>query len=73
MTCFGTDGKDGNSDVAGAVVDIQTWELVKKENLIPEDYLNENNSNKFFERINCELKFGNTGTNLMDIGIMLIN
>ncbi|MDD3559128.1 MAG: DUF4147 domain-containing protein [Melioribacteraceae bacterium] len=73
LTCFGTDGKDGNSDVAGAVVDIQTWELVKKENLIPEDYLNENNSNKFFERINCELKFGNTGTNLMDIGIMLIN
>lgn len=73
LTCFGTDGKDGNSDAAGAVIDNKTWGVVEKLNLTPEDYLKENNSGKFFEEINCELKFGYTGTNVMDMGIMLIN
>ncbi len=73
LTCFGSDGIDGNSDAAGAVIDNTTWKLVNNKNLIPEDYLNENNSNKFFKKINCELKLGHTGTNVMDIGIMLMN
>lgn len=73
LTFFGTDGKDGNSESAGAVVDNSTWGKIENLKLNPEDYLRRNDTNSLFEKIDCSLITGNTGTNVMDVGIMIIN
>ncbi|BBB31835.1 hydroxypyruvate reductase [Thermotomaculum hydrothermale] len=64
-----TDGIDGNSDSAGVFVDSRTLKTIfENETLFSIDaYLLENNSKAFFEKYNCLLKTGYTGTNLLDI------
>ncbi|REL33693.1 DUF4147 domain-containing protein [Rhodohalobacter sp. SW132] len=68
----GTDGIDGPTDAAGAVVTNKTIKEAKKEGLDPEEYLRENDSYHFFEKAGGHLKPGPTGNNLMDLQITLI-
>jgi hydroxypyruvate reductase/glycerate 2-kinase len=68
----GTDGIDGNSDAAGAVVDCGTYERSQKLGLDPGEYLNNNDSNTFFKKTGDLIITGPTGTNVMDITILLI-
>ncbi|XP_973880.3 glycerate kinase [Tribolium castaneum] len=71
----GTDGIDGPTDAAGA---IGTSDLVNnslEENIKPDDYLNNNDSYTFYSKyLQGEhlIKIGHTGTNVMDIHVMLI-
>jgi hydroxypyruvate reductase/glycerate 2-kinase len=68
----GTDGTDGPTDAAGAIVDGQTVKKAKTTGLNPEEYLNNNDSYNFFKKIDELLVTGPTGTNVMDIQIMVI-
>ena len=68
----GTDGIDGNSEDAGAVIDSSSYEKAKKMGLDPYKYLENNDSNSFFTKIGDSIKTGYTGTNVMDITIMVI-
>ncbi len=68
----GTDGIDGNSEDAGAVVDSSSYKKVKKLGLDPYKYLENNDSNSFFTKIEDNIKTGYTGTNVMDITIILV-
>lgn len=68
----GTDGTDGPTDAAGAIVDGETIAKAEKLGLNPEEYLDNNDSYNFFKQINSLLITGHTGTNVMDIQIILI-
>jgi len=68
----GTDGTDGPTDAAGAIVDNETATKAKKEGIIPEEYFDNNDSYNFFKRTGGLLITGPTGTNVMDIQIAVI-
>jgi len=72
LLCAGTDGMDGNSDAAGAVVDHESYARACRLGLDLSDYLNRNDSHSFFTHTGDLVLTGPTGTNVMDIGILLI-
>ena len=70
----GTDGVDGNSRFAGALVDDLTIRNLKQRGLKLAEYQQENNLSHFFEKIGGSLILtGPTGTNVMDLQIALLN
>lgn len=68
----GTDGIDGPTDAAGAIIDGETVKKARGIGLVPEEYLNNNDSFNFFKKINELFITGPTGTNVMDIQIVVI-
>lgn len=68
----GTDGTDGPTDAAGAIVDGKTMDMAKSLGLNPQEYLDNNDSYNFFKQIDSLLITGPTGTNVMDLQIILI-
>lgn len=68
----GTDGTDGPTDAAGAVVDHTTFQRAVNAGLSPEAYLTDNNAYPFFDRTGDLIKTGATKTNVMDLRIILI-
>jgi hydroxypyruvate reductase/glycerate 2-kinase len=68
----GTDGTDGPTDAAGAIVDGNTVKKAKAAGLDPLEYLANNDSYNFFKKIEGIFITGPTGTNVMDIQIMVI-
>ncbi len=72
LLAAGTDGTDGPTDAAGAVVDGTTARRAKEAGIEPSEYLDNNDSYTFFERAGGLLKTGPTGTNVMDIDIILL-
>ena len=68
---FSTDGIDGNSDAAGAIADGYTLKRAREKKLDQYLFLKENNSYEFFKKLNDLLITGSTGTNVMDIQIIL--
>ena len=69
----GTDGIDGNSDVAGAIISESTVVAAREKGLNPSDYLQNFDSSTFFSKLGAILKTGPTGNNLMDIQVILIH
>jgi glycerate 2-kinase len=69
----GTDGNDGPTDATGAIVDGLTVTNAKMKGLDPEKYLENNDSYNFFEQSEGLLITGPTGTNVMDVQIMIIS
>ncbi len=67
----GTDGIDGNSTAAGAIVDETTLERARNLNLDAEQYLARSDSYTFFEQLNDLIVTGPTGTNVRDLRILL--
>jgi len=67
----GTDGIDGNSDDAGAVISLDTKVKSNNINLSINEYINNFNSNSFFKRVDALISVGYTGTNVMDIMIAI--
>ena len=71
LMTLGTDGIDGSSSAAGAIVGPFTLSnLQKREKALR--CLEQNDSNRFFQLERGEILTGHTGTNLMDIIIILI-
>ena len=68
----GTDGTDGPTDAAGAVVDAAVIKLAAQRKLIAEDYLTQNDSYNFFHQSGGHVITGPTQTNVMDIVVVLI-
>jgi glycerate-2-kinase len=68
----GTDGTDGPTDAAGAVADGTTVSRAALLRLDPNSHLRNNDSYNFFKREGGLIVTGPTGTNVMDIQIMLL-
>jgi len=73
VLCAGTDGTDGSTDVAGAVVDCDTVENALKISVDPQTYLNEQDSFHFFYQNGGQVITGSTLTNVMDLVVVLID
>lgn len=69
----GTDGIDGNSSAAGAIADRGFFLEGSRQGLAIEQFLAENNSNAFFQAVGGLLETGPTGTNVMDIILLIID
>jgi hydroxypyruvate reductase/glycerate 2-kinase len=69
----GTDGIDGNSDAAGAVVDRSSYEKAAALQMAINDYLERNDSYSFFKKTGDLIQTGPSGTNVMDLIVMLIS
>jgi len=67
IASVGTDGKDGTSDAAGAIVDGQTLKRAQKLGLDATKYLANNNSYMFFKKLGDAIFTGTTGTNVNDL------
>lgn len=67
-----TDGVDGPTDAAGALVNSYTTLLARKQGHPPEPYIQQYNSYAFHEAMNTLIKTGPSGTNLMDLCVVLI-
>jgi glycerate-2-kinase len=72
ITSLGTDGLDGSTDAAGAVVDGSTIERSEGLGLTPEESLLRNDSYAFFKGLGDLVITGPTGTNVNDITIAVI-
>lgn len=68
----GTDGTDGPTDAAGAVVDGGTVQLNRKKGRSAREYLDRNDSYSYFDGSGELLMTGPTLTNVMDLRIMLV-
>jgi len=68
----GTDGVDGPTDAAGAVVDSTTLARAREADLVPEVYLNDNDTYTFFNTLGDLVRTGPTGTNVGDLQVILI-
>jgi glycerate 2-kinase len=67
----GTDGTDGPTDAAGAVALGNTVSRAKAAGLNAYKHLQENNAYSFFDPLGDLIRTGPTGTNVMDIHLML--
>ncbi len=68
----GTDGNDGPTDAAGAVADCDTLKRAEVLGMNPGNFLKNNDSYNFFQKLDDLLVTGPTNTNVMDLRIMLI-
>jgi len=71
LVSCGTDGIDGNSNAAGAIVDGETIARARAKGLDPLAFLKRNNSFTFFEALGDLIMTGLTGTNVGDLQIFL--
>lgn len=72
LLCAGSDGIDGNSNAAGALIDRHSYRKAHKYGLLPEKFLAEHDSYHFHRRCGTLLFTGPTGTNVADIAIAMI-
>jgi len=68
----GTDGVDGPTEAAGAIADTDTYGRARKLGLEPEQILAANDSNTLFAALDDLVVTGPTGTNVMDVHILLV-
>jgi len=69
----GTDGIDGPTDAAGAVITNQSFQEAVSSSINPTQYLDNNDSYHFFQKAGGHIKPGPTGNNLMDLHIVLMD
>jgi len=69
----GTDGTDGPTDAAGAIATGETVRCADVLGLSAADYLRDNNAYPFFDALGDLVKTGPTGTNVMDVHLLLIS
>ena len=72
MLSGGTDGTDGPTPAAGAFADGHTVARAQALDLAPDDFLRRNDAYHFFHALDDLLITGPTGTNVMDMHILLV-
>jgi hydroxypyruvate reductase len=72
VASIGTDGIDGPTDAAGAIVDAQTLPRARAAGLTPRAYLDDNDTYTFFDRLGDLVRTGPTSTNVGDLQVVLI-
>jgi glycerate 2-kinase len=70
LVTLATDGGDGPTDAAGAVLTGETLSRALELNLDPDDYLLRNDSYHFFDKLGALLKPGPTQTNVNDLAFL---
>lgn len=71
LVTLGTDGEDGPTDAAGAIVTSETLSRAIENGCDPDEYLNASDSYHFFEKIGGLLRPGSTGTNVNDLVFLI--
>ncbi|HEU4743889.1 MAG TPA: MOFRL family protein, partial [Anaerolineales bacterium] len=71
LVALGTDGDDGPTDAAGAVVTGESARRAESFGLETADHLSHNNAYPFFDKLGDLLKTGPTGTNVNDLVFLL--
>jgi hydroxypyruvate reductase len=66
----GTDGEDGPTDAAGAVLDADVIAAVRAKRLTPADYLRRNDAYRFFDPLDALIRTGPTHTNVCDLRVV---
>ena len=69
----GTDGEDGPTDAAGAILDVDVHRQAVSIGLDPEDFLRRNDAYEFFHQTGGLLVTGPTGTNVCDLRVAVIS
>ncbi len=72
VAALATDGIDGPSDAAGAIVDGSTLKRAETMNMDAPQFLADNDSYTFFSRLGDALLTGPTGTNVNDLTLILV-
>ncbi len=72
LASLSTDGVDGPTDAAGAIVDGDTLERAAQLGLDADKFLAENNSYRFFSKLGDLIFTGQTGTNVNDISVIVV-
>ena len=67
LVTLATDGEDGMTDAAGAIVTSETLSKAIENGCDPDEFLQNNDSYHFFEKVGGLLKPGSTGTNVNDL------
>lgn len=68
----GTDGEDGPTDAAGAVIDAEVFAAMREQSLLPEDFLRRNDAYHFFQPLEALIKTGPTHTNVCDVRVVTV-
>jgi glycerate-2-kinase len=68
---LGTDGIDGPTDAAGAWGSMATLKRMDELSIDPDRFLDRNDSYHFFQKTGGLIKTGPTGTNVMDLRVLL--
>jgi glycerate 2-kinase len=69
----GTDGEDGPTDAAGAVLNEEIVAAANAQRMNPRDYLARNDAYHFFSPLDALIKTGPTQTNVCDLRIVLVD
>jgi glycerate 2-kinase len=72
VASLSTDGVDGPTDAAGAIVDGKTKSRAEEMDLNPEEFLAENDSYNFFSKLGDLIFTGPTGTNVNDVSVIVV-
>jgi hydroxypyruvate reductase/glycerate 2-kinase len=72
LAAIGTDGIDGNTDAAGAIVDSLVMARSVELGLDWRRYLDDNDSHTFFSQTGNLILTGPTGTNVADLRVLLV-
>jgi hydroxypyruvate reductase len=70
LVTLGTDGEDGPTDAAGALVTGESLGNARKLQITPGGFLANNDSYHFFEQAGGLIKTGPTGTNVNDLAFL---
>ena len=73
VLCGGTDGTDGPTDAAGAIAFGDTVSRAQAAGMKALTHLDENNAYPFFDKLGDLIKTGPTGTNVMDVRLVLVS
>jgi glycerate 2-kinase len=73
VLCAGTNGSDGNTDAAGAVVDSHTIDEALEKNIDPAKFIKSFDAYHFFRKIEGQIITGATLTNVGDIIVVIID
>ena len=71
IASFSTDGIDGPTDAAGAIIDGFTLKRARQLGLDPEKYIANNDSYSFFSKLGDLIYTGATGTNVNDVSVII--
>jgi hydroxypyruvate reductase len=69
LLAAGTDGRDGPTDAAGAIVDRDTWDEIRRAGRDPERDLGAHDAYRALDAAHALIRPGLTGTNVMDVVI----
>lgn len=69
----GTDGEDGPTDAAGALLDASVIAAARRQGLCPNDYLVRNDAYHFFAPLDALLRTGPTHTNVCDLRVVVVD